>query len=194
MRSGATISATTVAVRILLVLPRAEEAATQGTLQLETLTVPQGRLVPGCHLSPSAVVFEGNRMLGGFWAGLPITSNPWSGSDRSIAAAIRERVAVSPRPPDGPPLSESELARFRFQLVADVEQAYAAIYADDAIQPITVYAVRFSETPIPQSPDANALPKGSLRLVRDRSVVVLSANGRPCSEAVGTYLRELMAP
>lgn len=42
-----------------------------------------------------------------------------------------------------------------------VEQAYAAIYADNAIQPITLYAVRFNETPIPEAPHASALPKGS---------------------------------
>lgn len=193
MRRVVTIPAVAVAVVILLGLPRADPARAQEALQLETLTVPQSRLGPGCHLAPSAVVMDGDRMLGGLWAGLPITSNPWSGSDRSIVATIRERVALSPRPPDAPPFSGQEVARFRLQLAADVDQAYAAIYADDAIQPITVYAVRFNETPIPQAPHANALPKGSLRLVRDRSVVVLSANGGRCSEAVGAYLKELMA-
>jgi hypothetical protein len=171
------------------------EALAQGTLQLEKLTVPESRLMAGCRLSPSAFVrVDGNQMRGGLWAGLPITTNPWSGNDRSIAVAIRERVAVSPRPPDGPPLSGRDLTRFRLQLADDVEQAYAAVYADEGMQPIAVYAVRFNASPIPQSPDANALPTGSLRLVRDRTAVVLSGSTGACSEAVGAYLTEVMAP
>jgi len=193
MKSRATISATAFVMGFLVVLPRADLPG-QGTLQLENLTVPPSRLVPGCRLSPSAVAaFEGNRMLGGLWAGLPITSNPWSGDEPSIALAIRERVAPSPSPPDGPPLSPPELARFRFQLAADVEQAYAAIYADEGFQPIVVYAVRFKATPIPQPPP-NMSRNESLRLVRDRTAVVLSGNTGRCSGAVGAYLAELVTP
>jgi hypothetical protein len=188
------LSSRAAVVGIVLVLVTAEALA-HDTLRLETLTVPESRLMAGCRLSPSAFVrLDGNQMRGGLWAGLPITTNPWSGNDPSITVAIRERVAVSPRPPDGPPLSGRELTRFRLQLAADVEQAYAAVYADEGMQPIAVYAVRFNASPIPQSPAASGLPTGSLRLVRDRTAVVLAGNTGACSEAVGAYLAEFMAP
>jgi hypothetical protein len=193
MSSRAMISATALVIGILVVPARAD-LSVQGTLQLETLTVPPSRLVPGCALSPAAFVrLDGNRTITGLWAGLAITTNPWSGEDRSIAVEIRERVALSPRLPDGPPLSRAQLARFRFELADDVERAYAAIYADDSLQPITVYAVRFKETPIPQAPPY-AARNGDIRLVHDRTAVVLSGNTGPCSKAVGAYLAELVTP
>ena len=50
-------------------------------IDLASLTVSQGRLVPDCKLSPSpTVALGGNRVLGGLWGGLP--RNPWIRSTR----------------------------------------------------------------------------------------------------------------
>ena len=78
-------------------------------------------------------------------------------------------------------------------MAEDVEQAYAAIYTGGALQAVGVYAVRFKETPVPDPPRADALPRGHVRLVRDRTVVVVSGDGGPCSESVGAYVREVTA-
>jgi len=159
----------------------------QSTIALASLTVPQNRLPAGCSLPPSDTTpLDGNRIRGGLWDGLPISSNPWHGDDRSVAAAIRERVAASPPLPDGPPLSRAELARFRLQLAEDIEEAYAAIYADAGTDRAIVYAVRFKKTPVPGAPYG---ARESVRIVRDGTVVVVSGAGW-CSEAVATYLRE----
>src|SRR5262245_35334242 len=70
--------------------------------------------LPGeCDLSsaPSRRL-DGNRFQSGLWGGLPITTNPWSGTDAKIIASIRERMYGPPRMPDGPPLDRRAAARF----------------------------------------------------------------------------------
>jgi hypothetical protein len=196
MSSRATLSSAAVIMGVILVLAGADPSlqSMQSSLQLDTLTVPPSRLVPGCALSPAPFLrLDGNRMVGGLWADLPIATNPWSGDDRSIGGKIRERVARAPMLPDGPPLSRTEHARFQFELADDVERAYAAFYADEGWPPIAVYAVTFKVTTIPQAP-LNPSPNGDLRLGRDRTAVLLSGRPGPCSRAVGAYLAELLSP
>jgi hypothetical protein len=165
----------------------------QGSLALDRLTVPKDRLVPGCGLSPSNSVPLGpTQMRSGLWAGQPITSNPWSGDDRSIVAAIRERVVEAPRLPDGPPLSRAKLLRFRLQLADDVEQAYAAIYADAGPYLITVHAVTFNEAAEPDALRTRGTPRGRL-FIPDRTIAVVSGVGASF-EAVATYVREVATP
>ena len=163
----------------------------QGTLVWEGLTVPQNLLPAGCDLPASDVIsLGGNRIRGGLWAGLPISNNPWHGSDRNVLAVIRERVAASPLVADGPPLTGKAVARFRLQTAEDVAEAYAAVYRDEADTIGTVvYAARFTRTPVPE------LPRGARaaeRLVRGDLVVVISGSG-PCSGAVTAYVKEFMA-
>jgi hypothetical protein len=65
----------------------------QGGFPLADLTVPADRLPTGCGLSPSPWIRSSdNRVRSGLWAGLPISSNPWTGTDRAIVASIVERV------------------------------------------------------------------------------------------------------
>ena len=59
-----------------------------------------------------------------------ITSNPWKGGDRSIVAAIHERMVGSPPLPDGPPPTRAELVRFRLSLTDNLEEAYAVVSTD----------------------------------------------------------------
>lgn len=162
----------------------------QDEIDLASLTVPQGRLVPGCQLSPSpTVALGGNRVLGGLWGGLP--RNPWMGAEPSIVADMRERVATSPPLPDGPPLSRAELARFRAQLAEDVEGAYGAVYTEAGTHLIRVNAVRFKDAPVPNRPGRMSMSGGSVRLARGRTVVVAFGRG-DCFDAIAAYLAEVM--
>ena len=196
MSSRATRTSAAAIIGVILVLAGDGPSlqSMQSGLQLDTLTVPPSRLVPGCALSPAPFLrLDNNRMIGGLWGDLPITTNPWSGDDRAISGKIRERVAHAPMLPDGPPLSRSELARFQFELADDVERAFAAFYGEEGWPPIAVYAVTFKAAPIPQAP-LNPSSNGELRLVHDRTVVLLSGRPGPCSSAVGAYLTELVSP
>jgi hypothetical protein len=122
-------------VVVMLLAAAATETAWahgQGGFPLADLTVPADRLPTGCGLSPSPSMRTGdNTMRAGSWAGLPISSNPWIGTDRAIVASIVERAVDPPRIPDGPPPTPRESARFRLRLADDVEEAYAAVYTDD---------------------------------------------------------------
>ena len=92
------------------------------------LTVPKDRLSRGCALSPTASArIDGNRVQGGLWAGLPIPTNPWSGTDRQIIASIRERVDGPLLVADAPPPTARELSRNSLLLADGVGEAYAAI-------------------------------------------------------------------
>jgi len=121
------------------------------SISINDLTVPPDRLPAGCTLSPSdSVRLDGNRIRGGLWAGLPITSNPWTGTDRPIVASIRERMGGPPLEPDGPPLDRPAASRYRLLLADGVEEVYAAIYLMQSDStPIVVYASRFTASARP---------------------------------------------
>jgi hypothetical protein len=187
MRNAACVMALSVAVGVI-----SATTQSQNSLALDTLTVPADRLTAGCTVSPTKIVLAGGRMHGGLWAGLPIDTNPWRGDDPATVAAIRERVVAPPRVPDTPLLTRGELARWRLQLADDVEEAYAAIYADSGTSLITVYGVRFKTTEIPTLPRRESRP-GTLWLRRDRTIIAMSSGGGECSEAVRSYVTEIAA-
>ena len=170
-------------------------AAVALLLALADLTVPPGRLPSGCALSPSPTIRIGNNQTRtGLWTGLPIASNPWTGTDRAIVVAILERVIDPPPLPDGPPLARAELARFRSRLADDVEEAYAAIYADGDRDLVTVTAVRYTDaSQVPSRRNAVRANPGSIRLTADRTVLVVSGQDGPCLQAIGAHVRELTA-
>ena len=92
----------------------ASVTAGQAVLSFDILTVPSSRLADGCAIASASTSPQENLYATASWkAGLRMTTNPWSGSDRSMVAAIRARIEPTPRVPDGPPLSASEAARFR---------------------------------------------------------------------------------
>jgi hypothetical protein len=160
----------------------------QTPFALGGLTVPPDRLAPtGCALSPAPTArLSGKQVRGGFWAGLPISSNPWIGTDPKAVVAIRERVVSSPPPPDGPPLSVAQLTRFRLQLADDIEEAYAAVYADASPALVTVHAVRFKETAVP--PRTATRDAGPHYFDLGRTVVVVSGEVTDCFNVVRTHV------
>ena len=181
-------------VTINVALTLAVAAHGQSEIQLNALTVPEDRLGSECRLSPSSTVpIEGNRVRAGLWAGLPISSNPWQGDERATVAAIRERLEVTPAPPDGPPMSRPELAQFRLKLADDVEEAYAAVYADAGPRLVTVYAVRFKEPRDAPQTRTKASAGAGFRFVRGRTAVVMTGAPGTCLEVVGGHLQELTA-
>jgi hypothetical protein len=184
-----------VCLGVLSVAPIVISAAMQSQigLTLDTLTVPADRLPAGCVLPSASTVLDGSRMRGGLWVGLPITSNPWQGDDRRIVAHIRARVVASPRVPDTPLLTRAELARWHLQLADDVEEAYAATYADTGTRFSTVYGLRFKTADRPTPPRGWRQSPQALWLHRDRTVIAMSSSGGECSEAVRSYLDELTA-
>src|SRR5262245_14329073 len=96
----------------------------------QELTVPRERLPTECALADSRSGY----------AGLRLPTNPWTGTDPSLIAEIRERVEGSPSLPDGPPMSPREAARFRLGLANGIEEAYAAVYQDAELkQLVPVY-------------------------------------------------------
>jgi hypothetical protein len=161
------------------------------SVSMKDLTVPEDRLPAGCILSPTDTVhLDGNRVRGGSWAGLPIPTNPWTGADRPIVAAIRERMHEGQLlVPDGPPLDRRAASRDRLLLADGVEEAYAAIYVKQP-QPalIVVYAARFAATKRPFYPPGTA---SNHRIEIGPIDALVSGDGGQCSHAVEAYLKSL---
>jgi hypothetical protein len=160
-------------------------------VKMQDLTVPQDRLPIGCGLSAAdSVPLDGNRIRGGLWGGLPIATNPWTGTDRLLVALIRERVESPRAMPDAPMLTRSELARFRLALADGVEEGYAAFYVQGEAEVIGVYGLRFADAERTRlystsrvSP-ATPVEIGSIR-------AFVSGNDGPCFQAIAAYVRSL---
>jgi hypothetical protein len=143
------------------------------------LTVPQDRLPPGCELAASSFK-NGGRGTGGFWPGLPIPTNPWTGTERRMVATIRSQM-------DGTP--------FSLPLADGVEEAYAAIYSQGDQESIVVYALRFAGTAAgpaqPPGYESGPVVQRVPRIQVGPITVVLSGERAECSYAVESYLRSL---
>ena len=160
--------------------------------KLEDLTVPVSRLSSSCGLSPGrSQGWPEGRVRGGVRVGLPITSNPWVGSDGSIVVAIRQHVEGVARVVDGPPLDARGLAAFRRRLADGVEAAYAAVYGSGEPEYVVVCAVRFVSA-TDADPESIA-PRRSTRLVSGRTVVDVSGDRSPCFSAVEAYVRSMVS-
>jgi len=146
----------------------------------QRLTVPVARLTAGCTLMPSAASADSSGSQPNLTAGLSLPTNPWSGTDRSIAPTIRAHILGVPPLPGG-------------TMPEDLEEAYAAIYAS-AGKSVVVQAVRFNRPP-PSVPLRGDATQRSVRIERERTVVVISGGDEdPCFDAVARYLREVLAP
>ena len=174
-----------------LLIPRVGLAQNTVALPLDGLTVPAARLPQGCSLpaSSSADAADGKRRMG-LWAGLPIASNPWRGTDSFISAAIRERMVSNALVPDGPPPSRPEMAAAKLQLADDLEEAYAAVYADEQFRLIAVYATTRKVTAPPPVADKTR-PRGGMRLTIGRTEIAVLGDG-PCLDAIQAQLFDLV--
>lgn len=179
----------------ITVAPGAAQVILPRPVTMQDLTVPKERLPAGCALSPAdSVALEGNRVQGGLWTGLPITTNPWAGTDRRAVASIRERMEGPAMLPDGPPLTAREFSRYRLQLADPVKEAYAAIYKQSEPEPILVYALWFLSTERPADRSSDTPPSKNPRVIRmaiGPIVTVVHGDGGHCFQAVGAYLKSL---
>lgn len=153
------------------------------------LTVPRARLPDGCVLSPAHR--DVNTMRGAPWAGLPIPTNPWTGTDRRTAALIRDRMEGPARAPDGPPLDARERSQFQLHLADAVEEAYAAIYMQAERERVVVYALRFAagQRPLARQSGARGGDPKVVRVSMGSTVAVVSGDGGACFQAVAAYVK-----
>jgi len=193
-----------IATRLLIAAAVAGSVAAAGAQSeqdLDTLTVPPGRLSPGCRLKATA---PKTQVLVGAPGGVvvlsgesgPTSSNPWKGDDRRIAAAIRRLVDGSPPEPDGPPLDAEGTAAFALRWADNVVEAYGATYLSSDDSSINVYAVRFNDeklaTPAPPAGTRNLARGATNRVVLSPTVVLVVAGTRSsCFEAISEYVRSL---
>jgi hypothetical protein len=174
-----------IAVTALLALVGIRPGAAQSSLRLEDLTVPQGRLPPGCTVSPAPP------------AGLQVATSPWVGADPPILASIRQRVGPSPRVPDGPPESARQLAQLRLEWTRGIEQGYAAVYKQAAPELVIVYGLRFSGTAGVEELLRDTRAQKSPRVIRVAIGPIFAAvhgDAGPCAEAIGAYFTSLATP
>jgi len=161
---------------------------------LQDLTIPNDRLPAWCALAPADAARQpGGRIHRGLWAGLPITTNPWTGRDRRVIASIRERVDPPPTVTDAP-LTRAEASRYFLRLADGVEEGYAAVYAQDGSNDsIVVSALRFAatENPFYSLADAKAFYRPTTRIEIGRIVAVVTGGGGECFQALETYLKSL---
>jgi hypothetical protein len=165
---------------------------------LSDLTVPAARLPAGCTLSLAANVrMDGNRFRGGLWAGLPIESNPWTGTDASVIVALRQRLDPPLLEPDGPPLVGRQRARFFAGLAEGIDAGYAGIYLQAESTTLTVvYGLKFptgeaaaefwdhARVRLSKNPAAVGIVNGPM-------VAVVSGDGGKCYQAVAAHLKSL---
>jgi hypothetical protein len=188
------IKVTALAMALAMASGAAQNPLTRGTT-LQELTVPLERLPAGCVLSPTdSIRLNGNRVQGGLWAGLPIPTNPWTGTERRILVPIVERLHGPILTPDGPPLAARELARYRSRLADGVEEAYAAVYMQSESSLTVVYAARFSDTERPGDWQSGRLTSTNPRVVRvaiGPVVAIAAGDGGQCFQAVAAHLRSI---
>jgi hypothetical protein len=163
--------------------------APSGPVSKHLLTVPQKRLPAGCGLAPRSISL-GNGRVRMLWAGLPIQTNPWTGTDRFTIASIGTRLGGPPLTPDGPLLIGSQARRYFLRTADDVEEGYAAFYfeqSDAAI--IGVYALKFTDIASNIERFDNREPPNAHLVKIGRTVAFVSGNGGRCFEAVEGYLK-----
>jgi hypothetical protein len=163
---------------------------------LGELRVPAERLPAGCALSSSASVRESdNRVRGGLWASLPISSNPATSSEPRLIVEIRQRIEGLRTTPDPPALSARGLARFQIQLADGIDESYAAIFLpSDSTELVVVYGLRFAETlaatefwstaAAAKNPRFTALTSGTI-------VAVATGPRGACLDAVASHVKSL---
>ena len=185
------------AAAIVVALTSGTEQNVPRVVTLQDLTVPGDRLPGGCALSPAASVrLDGNSIRGGLWAGLRIRTNPWTGTDASVVASIRERLdGGPPLVPDGPPLTPREQARYRLRFADGIEEAYAAIYLpSNSSGLVVVYGLRFPSADNAVDVWANARRSKNLSTVGltvGPILAFVSGDGGSCFQSVVAYVKSL---
>jgi hypothetical protein len=164
---------------------------------MQELTVPKPRLPEGCSLKviepPRRDI---NPVTGGViiradpdW--LHLGTNPWTGTDRSVLAEIRQHIDGMFPLPDAPPLTATQVAAF----YADgIDEGYAATYTQSGGREIALWAVRFAvpkkRTDFPMV-GRGATAQNVVRIEIGAIRAVVDGDGGPCSNVIVAYLEAL---
>jgi hypothetical protein len=161
----------------------------QPPVDLTALTAPKDSLPLGCERTPapSERTADG-RLRQGFWAGLPIQVNPWSGDDVRVLFQIRVQMFGPERFPDAPP-DRRAAAQLANTLVEGM-WGYAAFYRQEEAL-IAVYAL--GPDPDWRPPAANETGRsGTWRNVWlrfGRMPVLIAGEAGRCFDAVERHVR-----
>lgn len=175
-------------------------AAGQSARSLVVLTVPASQLPTGCALKPAEPdppsVGSPSLVARPSWVPAQPPVNPWSGSDRSLAASIRARIDATPRVPDGPPVDAAGIRAWQLKWADNVVDAYHATYLASGASPIEVLAVRFNDAALAREgpvPGTRPPPRGMVtRVVLGPMVaLVLSPVNSDCFKAVSRHIQAL---
>jgi hypothetical protein len=179
----------------LAVASAATQSVPARVVTLQDLTVPAAHLPAGCALAPAPSVPAGqNRVRGGMWVGLRIATNPWIGTDPYVIATIRSRMEPSPPVPDGPPLHRRAAASYFLHIADGVEEAYAAVYAQDERDLVAVYASRLAVAERSGDRLSNKQEFKSAQTTRidiGPIAVMVSGGAGECSDAIEAYVKSL---
>lgn len=161
---------------------------------LRDLAIDSASLRTPCRLAPApSRPANGTRVVTGLWAGLPIRTNPWIGTDASILSAIRMRMGAALTSPDGPPLTPAQNTRYLSHLADGVAEGFAAIYDDGGTDVTAVYALRFIDPSGAGEFAASLRGKGSAPLVIRGDVVArVVGGGSGCAAQLATHLGALV--
>lgn len=163
-------------------------AAAQAPIVLSDLTLPGNHLPADCLLPPERFTLVGPIRVDR-WLGLPLTSNPWQGTDPGILGVIRDRMLNFVEETHVRPRDLREIADYRLKLAEGLEEGYAAVYHDTVRQRlIPVFAVRF---PRGVSPTHLGDKVRGLRMTFGSVDAVMHGDGGPCADAISAHLKSL---
>jgi hypothetical protein len=173
-------------------------AHSQQTLNsLSVLTASAAALPKGCALEPPAPITSpvpsGGATVIDVVTGAGFPSNPWSGKDLKLVAAVRKAIDGAPTP-EGPVSAELETRALELTLAANVLEAYRASYMSAEGARLEVYAITLTDPKLTraEAPSGSNRPETlSARLVRGATIVKLVSLTHPpnsCFDAVGTHI------
>ena len=175
---------------LMIAAVRSGSIVAQQAPVLDALTVPEATLPAGCSITPSPSERHGTQVVSGFWDGLPVRTNPWTGETPRVLSVIRGRLFGPVRMPDAPP--DARLAaKLERDLVAGLS-GYAAFYRQGDAR-VSVYALRGPE--LPQWPPSSPAERGDsaeravARIKRGDVAVLAVGDAGPCFAAVERHLR-----
>jgi hypothetical protein len=129
---------------VLMASVTASSVAGQQAAVVDVLTAPEATRPSECVLTPSPSERRGTSVVSGYWDGLPIRSNPWTGENPQVLSEIRPRMFGPSPMPDGPP--DARVAgQIERGLVAGLS-GYAAFYRQGDAR-VAVYAMRGADLP-----------------------------------------------
>jgi hypothetical protein len=167
-------------------------AGQQGAV-FDVVTAPESTRPAACVLTPSPSERNGSRVVSGFWDGLEVRSNPWSGENPRLVGEIRTRMFGPSRIPDGPPDARIA-AQIDRDLVAGMS-GYAAFYRQGDAR-VSVYALRGADLPqwtVAAPADVTDSGGRAVARISSRRIVVLAVGAPgPCFAAVERHLRAVV--